>query len=65
MKKCRECGTIIYDSHKYREIKKTLINLDKRYENVVDDLCQHCLCKEQTKYIRSKILERAIQRYKK
>lgn len=51
MDKCKECGSFIYESRRYRELKKTLINLDKRYENVVDDVCQQCLVREQNKII--------------
>lgn len=62
MNKCRECNCTIYESRRYRELKETLVILDKRFENVVNDLCQHCLEQEQTKYIRNKVLNKVLNK---
>lgn len=62
MNKCCECDSTIFNSRRYRYLKERLVQLDKRFENIVDDLCQDCLEKELDKYIRNEIRVEMLKR---
>ena len=65
MEKCQECNLTIYNSRRYRELKEQLVKLDKRYESIVDSLCQDCLQREINKHLRSQIREKLLETFLK
>lgn len=56
MEKCGECGTIIYDSSRRRNLQKNLVEENKKYGNVINFLCVHCLEREIKKICIHKML---------
>lgn len=62
MKQCKECGMYIYDSSNRRKLSETLINQDKRYENIVGNLCVNCLQREQKKLIKHKLFSKILEK---
>lgn len=58
MEKCKNCNCHIYESTGRRKAAETLKNLDKKYENIVNDLCVNCLKKETKNHLKKAILSK-------